>query len=99
MSQSPLDRTTRPDDPSPRLQRRTLPMFKVFLCNDAAKELMYVVRTLMELMRFGRAEATHRMWEAHHRGRSLILTAHLERAELYVELFAERGLPASLEPV
>jgi ATP-dependent Clp protease adapter protein ClpS len=38
------------------------------------------------------------MWEAHHRGRSLVLVTHLERAELFVEQFADRGLPASIEP-
>jgi hypothetical protein len=38
------------------------------------------------------------MWEAYHLGRSVVIATHLERAELYVEQFAERGLPASLEP-
>ena len=34
------------------------------------------------------------MWEAYHLGRSVVVATHLERAELYVEQFAERGLPA-----
>jgi hypoxanthine-guanine phosphoribosyltransferase len=34
-----------------------------------------------------------------HRGRSLVLVTHLERAELYVEQFADRGLFATIEPV
>ena len=38
------------------------------------------------------------MWDAHYNGRTLVLVTHLERAELYVEQFGERGLAASLEP-
>jgi ATP-dependent Clp protease adapter protein ClpS len=52
----------------------------------------------MELTRFPRAEATHKMWEAHHHGRSTLLTTYLERAELYVEQFATKGLQTSVEP-
>jgi ATP-dependent Clp protease adapter protein ClpS len=52
----------------------------------------------MELTRFCRPEATHKMWEAHHNGRSVLLTTWLERAELFVELFAERNLTVSVEP-
>lgn len=59
---------------------------------------MFVVRAVMELTRFGTAEAEFRMWEAHHRGRCVVLVTHLERAELYVEQFRERGLSASIEP-
>ena len=32
-------------------------------------------------------------------GRAVVLVTHLERAELYVEQFAARGLPATIEPV
>jgi ATP-dependent Clp protease adapter protein ClpS len=59
---------------------------------------MFVVRSVMELTRFPRAEATHKMWEAHHQGRSILLTTYLERAELYVEQFASKGLDTSVEP-
>jgi ATP-dependent Clp protease adapter protein ClpS len=72
--------------------------FKVVLHRSADKDLMFVARAVMELTRFGSAEAEYRMWEAHHRGRSLVLVTHLERAELIVEQFADRGLPASIEP-
>ena len=40
-----------------------------------------------------------RMWDTHHVGRAVVLTTHLERAELYVEQFADRGLEATLEPL
>ena len=72
--------------------------FKVVLHRTAATDLMFVARAVMEVTRFGSAEAEYRMWEAHHRGRSLVLVTHLERAELFVEQFADRGLAASIEP-
>jgi ATP-dependent Clp protease adaptor protein ClpS len=72
--------------------------YKVILHRSPDKELMFVVRAVMELTHYCREEATHRMWEAHHVGRSQVLVTHRERAELYVEQFADRGLQASLEP-
>jgi ATP-dependent Clp protease adapter protein ClpS len=59
---------------------------------------MFVAKVVMELTRFGTAEAEYRMWEAHHRGQSLVLVTHLERAELFVEQFAHHGLAATIEP-
>jgi ATP-dependent Clp protease adapter protein ClpS len=61
-------------------------------------DLMMVVRAIMDLTHFCRAEATHKMWEAHHMGRSSLLLTHLERAELYVEQFANKGLVVMVEP-
>jgi ATP-dependent Clp protease adapter protein ClpS len=60
---------------------------------------MFVVQTVMELTRLCREEATHKMWEAHHTGTSLLLVTHKERAELYVEQFAGRGLTVTIEPL
>ena len=95
MSRQPTDRSARSQN-APR--PGPLPPYKVILLREAGKELMFVVRTVMELTRFCRAEATYKMWEAHHTGRSLLLVTHKERAELYVEQFAERGLPVMIEP-
>lgn len=92
----------RNDRPS-RLQARgythSLPLrrFKVLL-HRTDQNLVSVARAVMEVTRFGSAEAEYRMWEAHHRGSSLVLVTHLEKAELVVEQFALRGLPASIEP-
>jgi ATP-dependent Clp protease adaptor protein ClpS len=72
--------------------------FKVVLHRATDKELKFVAKVVMELTRFGLAEAEFRMWESHHRGRSLVVVTHLERAELFVEQFADRGLAASIEP-
>jgi ATP-dependent Clp protease adapter protein ClpS len=59
---------------------------------------MFIVRTVMDLTRLGQAEALHKMWQAHHSGRSQLLVTFKERAELYVEQFAARGLSVSMEP-
>jgi ATP-dependent Clp protease adapter protein ClpS len=80
-------------------KKRTIPRFKVILLQSAIDDLMFIVRSVMELTRFPRAEATHKMWEAHHCGRSVILTTYLERAELYAEQFASKGLSVTIEPM
>ena len=101
MSQPPIDRSSLPPDParSPVLSgRRQLPAYKVILHQDAAMDLMFVVRTVMELIHFCRAEATQKMWETHHWGRSILLRTYRERAELYVEQFASKGLTVTIEP-
>lgn len=72
--------------------------FKVVLHRAVERDLMFVARVVMELTRFGSAEAEFRMWEAYHRGQSLVVVTHLERAELFVEQFADRGLAATIEP-
>ena len=84
--------------PEAKPRAYTLPPYRVILQNNAAADMMFVVRTIMELTRLCRAEATHKMWEAHHCGRSLLLVTHRERAELYVEQFASKGLTVTIEP-
>ena len=79
--------------------RKHLPRYKVVLQQDGVTDLMFVVHCVMDLMRYPRAEATHKMWEAHHCGRSVLLTTYRERAELFVEQFAEKGLRLTLEPL
>ena len=101
MSQ-PESSDLRPSDPQPHAapdrKAGPLPRFKLVLHNNASLELMFIVRTVMELTRFCRAEATHKMWEAYHRGRSVLLTTWKERGELYIEQFAERGMTVTIEP-
>jgi len=87
-------------DPGPRRPPSARPIhrYNVILHRSADASLLVVIRAVMELTRFCKEEATQRMWEAYHLGRSVVVATHLERAELYVEQFAERGLPASVEP-
>jgi ATP-dependent Clp protease adapter protein ClpS len=86
------------DDAPPGSPARENPRYRVILLNNDSAALMFVVQTVMEVTRFCREEATHKMWEAHHTGRSPLLVTHLERAELYAEQFTERGLSVSIEP-
>ncbi len=81
-----------------REPRRQLPIFWVVLHYDAANDLMFIVATVMELTRLGRAEAMHRMWKAYHSGRARLLSTYQERAELYAEQFTGRGLYVTIEP-
>jgi ATP-dependent Clp protease adaptor protein ClpS len=106
MSQSNADRPSIPRLPNhiPQQERlpqrnRRMPVYKVILQKSHIDDLMFVVRSVMELTRFPRAEATHKMWEAYHCGRSVLLRTYLERAELYVEQFASKGLIVSIEPL
>src|SRR5271154_3245315 len=100
MSQSHSDRPSvprlpsdsrRPACPLDKPRTRQLPRYKVVLHSNPTVDLMFVVRSVMELTRFPRAEATHKMWEAHHCGKSVLLITYLERAEMLVELFAGKG--------
>ena len=96
MSHFHADRPSRPCRISDN--RRPLPRYRLVLMQNSALDLVFIIRCVMELGRFPRAEATHKMWEAHHQGRSVVLTTWLERAELYAEQFADRGLTTRIEP-
>ena len=47
----------------PVQKKRTMPLYKVVLLQSGIDDLMFIVRSVMELTRFPRAEATHKMWE------------------------------------
>ncbi|HEV3203482.1 MAG TPA: ATP-dependent Clp protease adaptor ClpS [Gemmataceae bacterium] len=106
MSRQPLDHSEGPSEfsqPSPPHkgdpgQRYSIPRYQLILSSAAITDMMYIVRTIMELTHMGRAEATHRMWQAYHFGRSQLLVTYKERAEFYVERFAEKRVDLTLEP-
>ncbi len=98
MSQNPSERPVGPRSPDPSRPGQ-LPRYKLILHASAVRDLVFVIRTIMELTHYCRAEATHKMWEAYHDGHSQLLVTHKERAELYVEQFADRGLAVTLEAV
>jgi len=75
-----------------------LPPYKLLLHNDDVHDMAYVVQTIQELTALSREEATQRMLEAHKNGVALLLVTHKERAELYAEQFASKGLTVTLEP-
>jgi len=73
----------RPEQHQPsKAPTRQLPRVRLVLHHDPLLDLMFVVRTIMELTRLCREEATHKMWEAYHGGRSILLVTSRERAEL-----------------
>jgi len=80
-------------------KKRTIPRFKVVLLRSPIDDLMFIVRSVMEVTHFPRAEATHKMWQAYHCGRSILLTTYLERAEWYVEQLVSKGLNVTIEPM
>jgi hypothetical protein len=84
--------------PQHRPRRRSLPLYRVILQYHAANDLMVIVWSVMELTRLCRTEAMYKMWQAYLFGRSILLTTYRERAELYVEQFADKGLTVMIEP-
>ncbi|MCC6682377.1 MAG: ATP-dependent Clp protease adaptor ClpS [Phycisphaeraceae bacterium] len=79
-------------------KRKQLPPYRVLLHNDEQNEMLYVVQTIVSLTPLPLRDAAAKMLEAHRRGLSLLLTTHLERAELYVLQFARRNLTVTIEP-
>lgn len=77
---------------------RVLPPFRVLLHNDEHNDALFVVRTIVELTPLSAAFARDVMVEAHSGGVAQVLVTHKERAELYQEQFASKGLSVSIEP-
>ena len=75
-----------------------LPPWKVLLHNDDKNDIIFVVRTVMELTPLKEQEAVMRTTEAHKSGVALLLVTHKERAELYLEQFQTKGLTVTIEP-
>ncbi|MEM9252867.1 MAG: ATP-dependent Clp protease adaptor ClpS [Planctomycetota bacterium] len=87
---------TRPSTPAPT--RQDLPRFHVVLHNDDKHDMYYVTDCLHLDLPFSASDAWRLMYIAHHRGQSLLLTAHRELAELYRDKLRSRGLTVSLKP-
>ncbi len=85
---------SRPKPARPATDR--LPPWQVILHNDDVNEIHYVIETVQMLTPLKRPEAIRRTLEAHFRGRSLLLTTHRERAELYKQQFASRKLTVTI---
>jgi len=75
-----------------------LPPWKVLLHNDDKNDILFVVRTVLELTPLNEQEAEKRTVEAHKTGVALLLTTHKERAELYQDQFTSKGLTVTIEP-
>lgn len=75
-----------------------LPPYKVLLHNDDVNDFMFVIETIVMLTPLNEQDAVERMKEAHETGVTLLLTTHLERAELIQQQFSSRGLTVTIEP-
>jgi ATP-dependent Clp protease adaptor protein ClpS len=82
-----------------RMPPKLLPQWKVLLHNDDKNDIVYVVVTIIELMRFKEPKAIECTKEAHLRGLSLLTITHKEKAELLQEQFQSKGLTVTIEPV
>lgn len=91
-------RTAAPVRQPSRPKQDKLPPWKVVLVNDNINTMQDVVETIRMLTPLSEQAAVRRMLEAHTRGRSLLLTTHRERAELYRDQFASRGLTVTIGP-
>ncbi len=80
----------------PRLTQ--LPPFRVVLHDDERIDMTHVVRSIVELTPLSAPLARDIMLNAHEHGSAPVLVTHLERAELYQELFACKGLTVTIEP-
>jgi len=74
-----------------------LPPWKVLLHNDDKNEMLFVVETIISLTPLNEQDAKQRTIEAHETGVALLLTTHKERAELYKDQFASKGLTVTIE--
>ncbi len=75
-----------------------LPPYNVLLHNDDSNEVLFVVETIVMLTPLNAQDAVEKMKEAHETGVSLLMTTHLERAELIQQQFSSRGLTVTVEP-
>lgn len=82
----------RRSDPKP------LPPWRVLLHNDDVNDFDFVIVTIEMLTPLKRVDAARHALDAHMRGVTLLLTTHKERAELYKDQFASRGLTVTIEP-
>jgi ATP-dependent Clp protease adaptor protein ClpS len=101
---APLKAPAKTATPTPtrrpnKLKPGKLPPWKVVLHNDQINGMEDVVVTIKMLTPLSEQAAVRRMLEAHLRGRAMLLTTHRERAELYKNQFASRGLTVTIGPV
>ena len=88
---------TRPDTGARPL---ILPPYAVILHNDDTNEMLYVVRSIVLCVpEVSPDQAFAIMFEAHERGKAVVIVCPLERAELYRDRLESRGLTATIERI
>jgi ATP-dependent Clp protease adaptor protein ClpS len=93
-TEAPPKRKTRPAPP----KQDKLPPFNVVLHNDEVNSMEQVIEAIVAITPLTLEVAVRKMLEAHTRKRSLLLTTHKERAELYRDQFKSKKLKVTIEP-
>ncbi len=81
----------------PQRKPKKLPPYKVLLHNDEVNDVVFVIRSILQLTRLTPEEALEKTLEAHETGVALLLVTHKERAELYCEQFTSLKLTVTIE--
>lgn len=78
---------------------KMLPQWKVYLLNDDDVQFKHVVKALMTISSMTEENATNIATEANNNGKSIIMTTHLEKAELIKDRFetCEPSISTELE--
>ncbi|MCA9322904.1 MAG: ATP-dependent Clp protease adapter ClpS [Planctomycetes bacterium] len=92
------DTLTRPEEATKSKTSLGRP-WKVIVWDDPINLMNYVVHVFQTVFGMPREEATQRMLEVHHQGRSLVATCDREDAEVYVDKLHSYGLQATMEQV
>ncbi len=87
---------SRTEPSKPRFDQ--LPPYRVLLHNDDVNDMLFVVRTVIEITPLNKERALEVTFEAHLSGVAMVLVTHKERAELYRDQFQSKGLTATIEP-
>ncbi|MCE9619354.1 MAG: ATP-dependent Clp protease adaptor ClpS [Planctomycetes bacterium] len=74
-----------------------MPQWAVRLHNDDKNDMVYVVSTLIKLIRIPAKDATERTLETHNNGSAIVFQTHREHAELVRDQLQSKGLSASIE--
>jgi len=77
--------------------RRRLPAWNVILHDQGGPNIRDVVKTIVALTPLDSHEAAQRATQAKTNGKSLLLTTHRERAELYMIQFANHSVKVTIE--
>ena len=76
---------------------QAMPQWAVRLHNDDKHEMIYVVSTLVQLVRLPTKDATDRTLATYNNGSAIVFQTHREHAELVRDQLQSKGLSATIE--
>lgn len=78
--------------------RRSMPLYRLMLHNDAVNLIVYVVMTIQDVLGMDEGRATSITLTAHTRGVAELVVEPLDLAEHHAEQFRLAGLTVTIEP-